>query len=81
MNKEYYRRFTEVYIPGHQDIKNNEAFSKIINDQIEQFVKNEKVTSYRIVNCETQALPASATLKSDNYNGYVMLIVHVAYLL
>jgi hypothetical protein len=81
MNKEYYRRFTEVYIPGHQDIKNDESFSKVINDQIEQFVMNEKVSSYRIVNCETQALPPSATLKSDTYNGYVMLIVHVAYLL
>jgi hypothetical protein len=21
MNQEYYRRFTEVYFPGHQDIK------------------------------------------------------------
>jgi hypothetical protein len=79
MSKELYKRFTEIYLPGQQEIKNNDAFSESINKQIDDFVNKQKVSSYRIVNCETQAMPAAAFLKSDINKGYVMLIVHVAY--
>ncbi len=81
MNKELYRRFTEVYLPGQPDIKNNDLFSSLINKQIDDFVKQNTVSSYRIINCETQPLPTSSLPKSDIYSGYVMLIVHVAYIL
>ena len=81
MSKELYKRFTEIYLPGQQEIKNNDAFSESINKQISAFVNKEKVSSYRIVNCETQTLPAASFPKSDLNKGYVMLIVHIAYLI
>jgi len=76
MSKELYRRFTEIYLPGQQEVKDNESFSKAINKQISDFVEKEKVSSYRIINCETQTMSAAANLN----NGYVMLIVHLAYI-
>lgn len=79
MNKELYHRFTEIYLPGSSDIKDNNQFSNLINSKIEVFVKKNEVLSYRIVNCETQTLPPQSLLKSDLYAGYVMLIVHLAY--
>lgn len=79
MNKELYHRFSEIYLPGSSDIKDNERFSNLINDKIEAFVKRNKVLSYRIINCETQTLPPQSLLKSDLYAGYVMLVVHIAY--
>ena len=79
MSGELYHRFTEVYLPGQSNIKDNELFSKVVNSQISLFIDKNKVSSYRIVNCETQVLPPSTNLKVSSY-GYVMLIVHIAYL-
>jgi hypothetical protein len=75
MSKELYRRFTEIYLPGQQEIKDNVSFSDSINKQINAFVEKEKVSCYRIVNCETQTLYTNPDLNK----GYVALIVHVAY--
>ena len=79
MTKELYHRFTELYLPGQPDIKNNEVFSNLINNQILNFCKERKVSDYRIINCETQVLPPKPVLQSDFSKGYVLLIVHVAY--
>ena len=79
VSKELYHRFTEIYLPGQPDIKNNELFSGLINNQIEAFVKQNNISSYRIINCETQAIPTSSFPKLDIYTGYVMLIMHLAY--
>lgn len=79
MDKECYYRFTEIYLPGQPDIKNNDLFSGLINKQLKEFVKQNKVSSYRIINCETQTLPPPPIPKSDLNTGYVMLIVHIAY--
>lgn len=79
MNKELYHRLSEVYLPGDSGIKYSERVSNLINEKIKAFVKEKAVTSYRILNCETQTLPPQSLLKSDLYAGYVMLIVHIAY--
>jgi len=79
MNQERYHRFTEIYLPGQPDIKNNDLFSGLINKQIEDFTRQNKVSSYRIINCETQVLPSPSIPKSDAYKGYVILVVHIAY--
>jgi hypothetical protein len=79
MGKELYHRFTEIYLPGQPEIENNEIFSNLINSQITNFCKENKVSYYRIINCETQALPPRAGSQSDFYTGYVMLIIHLAY--
>lgn len=76
MGKELYRRFTQIYLPGQSEIKDNAAFSEFINKQIAEFVEKEKVSSYRIVNCETQTLYANPDLNK----GYVALIIHIAYI-
>lgn len=76
MSKELYRRFTEIYLPGQQEIKDNESFSDSINKQISDFAERKKVSSYRIVNCETQTLYTNPDLNK----GYVALIVHIAYI-
>ena len=81
MNKELYHRFTQIYLPSQPDIKDDEAFSELVNNKINEFAKQNKVSSYRIINCETQALPPQSFLKSDLYAGYVMLVVHIAYIL
>ena len=82
MSKELYHRFTEIYLPGQPYIKNNELFSSLINKQIEDFAQKNKVSSYRIVNCETQLLPSYLPASSsDLQKGYVMLIVHIAYII
>jgi len=80
MSKELYHRFTEIYLPGQPDIKNNDLFSDLINKQIEDFSKKKNVISYRIVNCETQAMPPYPPSSSDWQKGYIMLIVHIAYI-
>lgn len=79
MSKELYRRFTEIYLPGQPEIENNEIFSNLINNRISSFCKENKVSDYRIINCETQVLPPRPNSKSDFYDGYVLLIVHIAY--
>jgi len=79
MTKELYHRFTEIYLPGQSDIKNNILFSDLINKQISDFAKQNNLASYRIINCETQVLPTVSIPQTDSYKGYVMLIVHVAY--
>ena len=79
MSKELYHRFTEIYLPGQPDIKNNDLFSGIINKQIADFVIGNNISSYRIINCETQLLPSYLRSSLDLQKGYVMLIVHVAY--
>jgi hypothetical protein len=80
MDKEFYHRFTEIYLPGQPDIKNNnDLFSGLINKQLEKFSKQNKVSSYRIINCETQTLPPPSIPKSDLNSEYVMLVIHIAY--
>ena len=81
MSKELYHRFTEIYLPGQPDIKDNDLFSGLINKQIDSFAKQNKVSSYRIINCETQVLPPPSIPKSDTYKEYVILVVHIAYLI
>ncbi len=76
MSKELYRRFTEIYLPGQPQIKDNENFSNAVNKQISDFAEKENVSSYRIINCETQTLYTN----NDLNKGYVALIVHVAYI-
>ncbi len=77
MGMELYHRFTEVYLPGQPEVKNDELFSNLINNKIKEFIKQNKISSYRIINCETQSLTSYA---SELKKGYVMLSVHIAYL-
>ena len=79
MSRELCHRFTEIYLPGQTDIKNNDLFSGLINKQIENFIKQNKISSYRIINCETQQLPSYLASSSALQKGYIMLIVHIAY--
>ncbi len=73
---ELYHRFTEIYLPGQPELKNDDLFSNLINNKIKEFTKQNKVSSYRIVNCETQTLPSCP---SEFKKGYIMLIIHIAY--
>lgn len=76
---EKYHRLTKIFLPGSAEIKDDLTVSASINGLIEEFLADSKASGYRIVNCETKFLPSAKRLKSEIYDGYITLIVHLAY--
>lgn len=73
---ELFARFSYAYPAGDQRIKNDNEISEILNTKLNNFLKENAIIEYRILNAETTALPPPVF---GSGNASVICTLNVAY--
>lgn len=73
---ELFARFSYTFPAGDREIKNDAELNKILNSKLTDFLKENSIVEYRILNGETSSLPSPAFGPG---NSSVICTLNIAY--